>query len=178
MFIHEKSKQCSHGRKCYLKLCQYQHNDNEQDFKCEICEYITKNENELKQHEKEKHEFRKYEEMDDGEKYEVQDFICYNICWQGDHKCLEKEEENELLGIDVFRIKQDFRNCVEEESFKCEMCDYTGYEMKDVKEHFLKTHRHEHQVKCWICDKKVKTIFDLSKHVGTYHYTSQSESEN
>ena len=46
------------------------------------------------------------------------------ICWQVDHKCFDKEEEKELLGIDVAKIKEDYRNCVDEESFKFEMCEF------------------------------------------------------
>ena len=76
------------------------------------------------------------------------------ICWQVDHKCFDKEEENEKLGIDVAKIKEDYRNCVDEE--KCEVCEFTSSALKDVKEHFLKTHRQNHQLDCWKCDKKLK----------------------
>ena len=79
--------------------------------------------------------------MDEDEKYEVNEYICANLCWQGDHKCYEKEEENELIGVDVGKIKEDFRNCVGEESFKCEGCDFMDCTIKNVQEHFLKTHR-------------------------------------
>jgi hypothetical protein len=47
----------------------------------------------------------------------VNEYICANLCWQGDHKCYKKKEGNELLGIDVGKIKEDYRNCVEEESW-------------------------------------------------------------
>ena len=80
--------------------------------------------------------------------------ICIDICWQGDHKCFDKEEENELLGVDVAKIKEDYRNCADEENFKCEVCEFTSSAMQDVKEHFLKTHRHNQQLDCWKCDKK------------------------
>ena len=76
--------------------------------------------------------------MDDGEKYEVNECICMKICWQGDHKCFDKEEENELLGVDVANIKEDYRNCVDEENFKCEVWEFTSSAVKDVKAHFLK----------------------------------------
>ena len=113
--------------------------------------------------------------MDDCEKYEVNEYMCMQTCWQGYHKCFDKEEENDLLGVDVEKIKEDYRNCVEEETFKCEACELTRSTMKDITEHFLKTHRHNQQIECWQCDKKVKTIIELRKHVGTYHYNPQSE---
>ena len=66
----------------------------------------------------------------------MHEIICQRFCWQGDHKCYEKEEENEFLGVDVEKVKEDFRNCVDEEEFKCEMCEYISSERKDVTEHF------------------------------------------
>jgi hypothetical protein len=105
--------------------------------------------------------------------YEVDEYICGNLCWQGDHKYYEKEEENELLGIDVGKIKDDFRDCVEEESFKWEICEFTDSAIINVREHFLKTHRKNYQFSCWKCEVKCKTIFDLRRHVGTFHYTAQ-----
>ena len=75
------------------------------------------------------------------------------------------------MQIYVTKIKEDFRNCVDEETFKCEACEFTGSAMKDVTDHFLKTHRQNHQTECWECDKKVKTISEL--HVGTYHFIPQ-----
>ena len=110
------------------------------------------------------------------EKYEVNDYMCGFICWQGDHKCYEKEEENELLGIDVDKIKQDFRNGVCEETFKCEICDYQCKEIKKVRTHFLDTHKEDYFIKCRECGEKFKTISELRKHIGTYHYTCESES--
>ena len=138
---------------------------------------MSTNEEELSKHQKRDHEYQKFYDMDEDDKYEVNEYICMKMCWQGDHKCFDKEEENELLGVDVEKIKEDYRNCVDEENFKCEMCEFTSSVMKDVTEHFLKTHRHNHQLGCWKCDKKVKTIIELRKHFGTYHYTSQSENE-
>jgi hypothetical protein len=38
-------------------------------------------------------ECQKFDDMDDGEKYKVNEYICSNVCWQGDHKCFEKERE-------------------------------------------------------------------------------------
>ena len=52
------------------------------------------------------------------------------MCWQGDHRCYDKDEDNELLGVDVEKIKDDFRNSVDEDNFKCEMCDFTSSVIK------------------------------------------------
>ena len=178
MFIHRKSMECKYGRSCFAKLCQFQHNDDDDEkYHCGICEFKAGNGEELVNHKKNDHEFQKFYEMDDGERYEVNEFICYNICWQGYHKCFEKEEENDFLGIDVKKVKEDFRNCVDEETFKCEICKFVSCEMENVNKHFLQTHKNEHKLACWLCEKKFKSIFDMRKHVGTYHYTSQSESE-
>ena len=40
--------------------------------------------------------------------------ICIRNCWQGYHKCYPKIKENELIGVDVKQIKEDFKNCVDE----------------------------------------------------------------
>ena len=97
-------------------------------------------------------------------------------CKFAGRKCFDKEEENELLGVDVAKIKEDYRNCADEENFKCEVCEFTSSAMQDAKEHFLKTHRHNHQLDCWKCDKKVKTIIELSKHFGTLPKTKVKSS--
>ena len=44
--------------------------------------------------------------MDEDDKNEVNDQICGQLCLQGDHKCYEKESENELIGVNVKRIKE------------------------------------------------------------------------
>ena len=93
MFKHKKSTECKYGRTCFAELCQFQHNYDE-NVHCDICEFKAGNEEELGNHKKNNHEFQKFDEMDDGEKYEVNEFICFNICWQGYHKCFEKEYEN------------------------------------------------------------------------------------
>ena len=58
---------------------------------------------------------------------------------------------------------------------ECEICDYIGSAIINVKEHFLKTHRKNYQLSCWKCEEKYKTIFELRKHVGTFHYTPLTE---
>ena len=31
-----------------------------------------------------------------------------NICWGGDHKCFDHDENNKLLGVDVEKIRDDY----------------------------------------------------------------------
>ena len=186
MFLHKQSKECKYGKKCNTKLCMFQHNTEgdkvmgkagNDEKECEICEYIARNGEDLKKHKKNDHQYQKYDDMDEDEKYEVNEYICANMCWQGDHRCYDKYEDNELLGVDVEKIKDDFRNCVEEESFKCEICNFTSSTIKKVKEHFTNAHRKNYQHSCWKCKSKFPTILELRKHVGTLHYISQTESE-
>ena len=181
MFMHKMSEECKYGSKCMLKLCQFQHkkygvkNDGKE---CDVCEYRARNNVDLSKHKKNDHEYQKYDEMNEEDKYEVNELICQKLCWQGDHKCYEIDKDNEFLGIDVEKIKEDFRNCVDDEEFKCEVCEYISSEIKNVKEHFINHHRDTYQLGCWRCEKKCKTILDLRKHIGTYHYTSQNGSES
>ena len=39
-------------------------------------------------------------------------------------KCYELKEDNELFGIDVDKIKEDYEKCVEEGVYYCESCKY------------------------------------------------------
>ena len=113
--------------------------------------------------------------MEEWEKYEVNDYMCNHICWGGDHKCFQIEEENDLLGIDVKKIKSDYRTGTYDDKFKCEMCNYKNTSMKTVRSHFLNNHREDYSIKCWECGKEFKSISELRKHVGSYHFTSESE---
>ena len=184
MFRHTESKECKFGGKCRIKLCQFQHNAVEEtaeqidNLKCEMCDFETSIGQKLDEHKESIHQYEKFDALEEWEKYEVNDYMCDNICWQGDHKCFEKEEENDLIGVDVKKIKDDFRNCVYEERYKCEMCNYQSKTMKQVNTHFLDKHKTDYKVNCWECDKELKTISELRKHVGTFHYTLKSESEN
>ena len=72
--------------------------------------------------------------------FEINCIFCHNICWQGDHKCFENDEDNDLLGLDVENIKADFGNCLYEKTFRCEMCEFTCTAIQNVKEHFLHKH--------------------------------------
>ena len=59
------------------------------------------------------------------DKFKVNEEICGRNCWPGYQKCFDIEHENELIGVGVEKKKQDFRNCLEEDKFYCESCDFT-----------------------------------------------------
>ena len=172
-YKHAISENCKYDKNCRFKLCQFKHtnkNETGKDIKCEACDHMATNREELSKHNKNEHEYLKYDVMDECEKQDINDYICINICWQGDHKCYDKDGDNELLGVDVKKIKEDYHNCVEEENFKCEMCDFTSNTLKNVKNHFVNNHRNNYKLDCWKCGKKFETICELRKHVGTYHH--------
>ena len=110
--------------------------------------------------------------MDEEERFNVNEEICGKMCWQGYHKCFDKEHENELLGVDVERIKDDFRNCVEEKIYYCESCEFEDNNMQIVQDHFLLNHEKEPKFSCWKCDQEFKAIYEFRRHVGSYHYTT------
>ena len=178
MFRHTESKECKYRRSCKIKLCQYKHPENKTErLPCEYCEFEANDKEELRSHKEKDHEYKKYEMMSVENQDEVNEIICSHLCWQGDHNCYELLEDNELLGVNVQKIKDDFFNCVEEEIFQCEYCDYKNSEMKVVRKHFFTKHKKDYRLKCWKCDKKYLTIFDFRKHVGTYHYSVESQKE-
>ena len=116
-------------------------------------------------------EYHKYDNMDEEEQYDVNEEICGKICWQGYHKCFDKVEENDLMGINRKRMVEDFKNCVEEEIYYCEYCAFKDEEMKMVNKHFFDKHRADLKFTCWRCEKEVKTINEFRQHVDSYHYT-------
>ena len=117
----------------------------------------------------------KYDSMDHDDKYEISEDIRGRNCWQGYHKCYEIEKENELIGVNVRRIKEDFRNCVDEEMYYCEICEFKNKEMTKVQDHFLAKHKESHIFSCWECATKVKTIDEFKRHIGNKHYIQQEK---
>ena len=89
--------------------------------------------------------------MSENDQFGVYQEICMNICWGGFHKCVEHDEDNKLLGVNVQRLNDDFQNRREEE-YQCEKCNFCSKDMEAVKEHFLKQHRKSYS--CWECNKQ------------------------
>ena len=71
---------------------------------------------------KEAHEDEKYNKMDDTDQLDVKQDICDNICWCGYHKCFNDDEDNELKGINVAKLREDYENSLQE-VFQCEVCN-------------------------------------------------------
>ena len=86
--------------------------------------YKKYNENEQFDVDKEQRDkFRKYKEMDENEQFDVKEEICMNIRWGGDHKCMDHEDDNKLLGVDVEKLRDDYNNS-RKEKYQCEKCKY------------------------------------------------------
>ena len=45
--------------------------------------------------------YKKYNDMSKNDQFYVYQEICLNICWGGFHKCMDHDEDNDLLGVNV-----------------------------------------------------------------------------
>ena len=61
--------------------------------------------------------------------------------------------------------------------FPCEFCHYKGNKIEKVLARFETKHKECYKLKCWLCEKDSKTMEDLKKHIGTYHYTEEYPGE-
>ena len=120
-------------------------------------------------------EFVKYDNMNENDQFDVYQEICVNICWSGFHKCMEYDEDNELIGVNVDKIRDDYNNR-SEEMFYCEKCKYCSKKMDDVKKHFMLNHKKTY--KCWECEKEIETISVFKRHYGTHHFISEDLTED
>ena len=78
--------------------------------------------------------------MNENYQFDVYQEICTNICWSGDHNCMEHDDDNQLLGINVKQLVDHDENG-REEKFLCEKCEYISMRMEDVKTHYLTKHK-------------------------------------
>ena len=160
-FKHKESTDCRFDRSCRFALCQFKHTkqgDGKEDG--------------LNNDAQEKD---KYDILEEYNKDEIKEEICCRFCWQGYHKCYEKLDENELIGIDVIRIKEDFKNCVEEEMFYCEACKFQNKDMTKVQDHFLSNQIERFALNCLECGKKFKTVKEFKRHMGNHHYVPKED---
>ena len=119
--------------------------------------------------------YKKYDDMNEHDQFDVYQEICLNICWSGFHKCMEYDEDNELLGVNVEKIRDDYNN-QREERFYCENCTFSSKEMEEVKTHFEKKHIKSYS--CWECDKVMDTMTDFKRHYGSYHFMVEENNVN
>ena len=152
-FKHEVSNNCRYDEKCHIKLCQFKHSTNFKEV-----------------NDKETDWYSKYNNMDENQQWDVGEEICMNICWGGSHKCMNHDDDNELLGVDVVKIRDDYENC-RRDKFHCEKCEYSSTKMEEVKNHFIINHEKEYS--CWECEGNFSTITEFKKHYGSFHYTEE-----
>ena len=157
-FKHEVSKNCRYDKKCHIKLCQFIHSPGFE---------LKENDKEVSDKEN-GDKYIKYNQMDEYEQFDVYQEICLTICWSGYHKCQDHDEDNELLGVDVVKIRDDYNNR-RKEKFHCEKCNYLSTDMEDVKNHFMA--KHEKVYSCWECEEKFTTITEFKMHYGSFHYS-------
>ena len=168
-FKHEVSDQCRFDNKCRFKLCQYKHTKDIPN----VCENGDKDINSADK----SNNLDKYEKMSEYDQFEVYQEICLNICWGGDHKCMDHNVDNNLLGVDVEKVRDDYNNG-RKEMYYCESCAYESSTIENVKHHFVTNHRENYGFKCWACDMKVKTILDYKRHYANKHYSPEEQIEN
>jgi hypothetical protein len=78
--------------------------------------------------------------MDDDDQFEGKEEICANICWCGYHKCFNQDQDNELMGVNVKKL----RACNDDEETNyiyCENFDFKSDLMESVKNQFILNHR-------------------------------------
>ena len=164
-FAHRISENCYFQDKCRNQLCQFRHSLDDNVINSNTTKPGETEINEVAQQNDESPPKDRYESMDEGDKYEIGEEICIRNCWQGYHKCYPKIKENELIGVDVKQIKEDFKNCVDEEMYYCEICTFKNKEMTQVQECNIFC--------CWECDMKTKTINEFKRHIGNCHDIQQ-----
>ena len=164
-FKHEISKNCRYDKKCHINLCQFKHTPGFE---------LEENAKEVKDKEK-GDKYNKYNQMDEYNQFDVYQEICLTICWSGYHKCMDHDEDNELLGVDVVKIRDDYNNR-RKEKFHCEKCNYLSTEMEEVKNHFLA--KHEKEYSCWECEEKFSTITEFKMHYGSFHYSEEESNSD
>ena len=159
-FKHEAANNCKFDKNCSIKLCQFKHSQSTVNLKENseglIDEEIKNNDN-----------YKKYDNMNERDQFDVYQEICLTICWSGFHKCMDHDEDNELLGVNVDKIRDDYKNR-REEIFHCEKCTFFSKEMEDVKQHYMKKHTKSYT--CWECEKVMATMTEFKRHYGSYHF--------
>ena len=164
-------------KKYRIKLCQFKHKEETNGEKENLTENIANDIDKITDIEDEVSKKEKFENMNEYNQFEVYQEICLNICWAGDHKCMDHIEDNALLGVNVDKIRDDYNNR-REEIFYCERCDCKSKGMENVRKHFLAKHKDNNWLKCWVCDKEMENISAYKKHYATNHYTPAEPVQN
>ena len=96
--------------------------------------------------------YKKYNDMSKNDQFYVYQEICLNICWGGFHKCMDHDEDNELLGVNVAQMRDDYENR-RKEKFHFEKCQFVSKKMEDVKNHYMEKYNKSYL--CWECDLEI-----------------------
>ena len=139
--------------------------------KCDTCNFTSKNKEDLSNHTFNEHEYKKYDGMSYNDQFEVKEIICDQLCWGafGWHRCFTDEDDNSYMGINIPGMVEDDDD-FEIQTFPCDYSEYTSKSMDNVKKHFQVKHKDCYRIKCWECEKEVKTMTEFKQHIGTYHY--------
>ena len=167
MFEHSNSVPCKYGRECNKKLCSYQHNprcmnvqkaftDNE-DLKCQNCDFVSETETELGKHMDKTHDF-----------WKVRQTFCDRFCRSdhGVHICFSNDDFKEFIGFDVWGT---FETDECETVYKCLRCNETDDDADQMRKHIDKKHKNDKASKCNFCDHEDKTWLGLIIHFQTNH---------
>ena len=156
MFEHSLAGKCKFGKMCKNQLCSYEHEN--ENFKCEDCDFVCKTETELGAH------------IDEHEEWRVTSSFCDNFCRteHGIDICRSSEEFKEYLGFDIWKT----RTTMESDSvYKCLKCDKIYDDSDEMKKHIQEKHEHEKTSPCNFCDYESKSWLDLKKHFKNNHMT-------
>ena len=91
------------------------------------------------------------------------------MCWCGDHKCYENDEQNSFMGLDCVYLRPVISDKSVKNNFKCKSCNFDSDEIADIKNHFMENHRKYFMYKCWKCKEETKTISQLKIHYEKVH---------
>ena len=97
----------------------------------------------------------------------IEEEICVCLCLGGYHKYFDHMEDNELMGDDVQRIRDDYENCVREEIYYCKTCEFKSKRLEEVKKHFMVNPMTNYKLRCRECNKGIKTISEFRQHFGS-----------
>jgi hypothetical protein len=111
-------------------------------FKCDKCEYETKNKHDLKRHIKSIHD-------------KIKDFKC--------NKCEYKCSNNNDLKEHTKRIHDKIKDN------KCDKCEYTCLKKSHLKQHIKYVHDKVKDFTCKTCNYCCTTNSDMNKHIKQVH---------
>ena len=95
-------------------------------------------------------DYKKNDNMNERDQFDVYQEICLTICWSGFYKCMDHDEDNKLLGVNVEKIRDKYKNR-REEKFHCEKCTFVSKEMEE----------HIKSYSCWEGKKVMDTMILL-----------------